>query len=252
MGSTAMNAPQLLTEDGGVSKVTLSNTSGRPVEDGDVLAVAYRARVASTGKVFADGEKFEFTVKDGSMIKGWDIAITSMRVGEKAEFTIAPQYAYGYAGVEPMIPSDATIAIDMEVLAFLGNVQKPETLFDLDPFVPRSTKAIQEQYNKRMAAKPIPREGLQGFVDWAKNIYIFGFFTSQTGEKAPWYLDPNITFPSLFAIVGIAFYILLASGGITTNRDLSVADDVDANTLAPIQQIETQRTQQPSIRSMFQ
>ena len=59
-----------------------------------------------------------------------------------------------------------------------------------------------------------------------KTFYFFGFFEGETGEKAPWYLKPSITFPLAFAIVGAAFYIVYTGGGIQ-ERGAQVTDELD-------------------------
>lgn len=41
-----------------------------------------------------------------------------------------------------------------------------------------------------------------------------GFFTSQSGEKAPWYLNPNLTFPAMIAIVSAAFLTVFLNGAV--------------------------------------
>ena len=53
---------------------------------------------------------------EGKVIKGWEIGIGSMKVGEKAEFTISPKYAYGARGSPPKIPEDATLVFKIELL----------------------------------------------------------------------------------------------------------------------------------------
>jgi hypothetical protein len=70
------------------------------------------------------------------------------------------------------------------------------------------------------------REGLEGFLDKAKNFYFFGFFEGETGEQAPWFLRPSITFPIAFAIVGAAFYVSIVSGAIS-ERGAAVKDELD-------------------------
>lgn len=42
---------------------------------------------------------------------------------------------------------------------------------------------------------------LQAAIEWLKGVYIFGFFSGKE-ERPPWYLNPLLTFPSIFAIVG--------------------------------------------------
>ena len=53
---------------------------------------------------------------EGKVIRGWEIGIASMQVGERAEFTIGPAYAYGARGQPPKIPEDATLVFKIELL----------------------------------------------------------------------------------------------------------------------------------------
>lgn len=70
------------------------------------------------------------------------------------------------------------------------------------------------------------KEGLEGWIEKAKNFYFFGLFEGETGKQAPWFLRPSITFPLAFAIVGAAFYISYSSGAIF-ERGASVTDELD-------------------------
>lgn len=63
-----------------------------------------------------------------------------------------------------------------------------------------------------------------------------GFFTSQSGEKAPWYLNPNLTFPAMIAIVSAAFVTVFLNGavrekGVVGNLDVSSISDSSTNKL---------------------
>jgi FKBP-type peptidyl-prolyl cis-trans isomerase len=54
-------------------------------------------------------EPFSFSLGHGSVIKGWDIGVATMKKGEKALFTLRHDYAYGEKGSPPTIPPSATL-----------------------------------------------------------------------------------------------------------------------------------------------
>jgi hypothetical protein len=51
------------------------------------------------------------------MIAGWDVALSEMAVGERAVVRIPPNLAYGNTGVPPLIPPQATLELDITVMA---------------------------------------------------------------------------------------------------------------------------------------
>lgn len=76
---------------------------------------------------------------------------------------------------------------------------------------------------------------MQIYIRRIKNISLgFGgsnFFASQSGEKAPWYLNPNVTFPTMIAIVMAAFIVTFTNGSVkekgVPKTDLEFAQSVD-------------------------
>ncbi|KAG8509058.1 Peptidyl-prolyl cis-trans isomerase FKBP4 [Galemys pyrenaicus] len=65
-------------------------------------------------------EKFSFDLGKGEVIKAWDIAVATMKVGEVCHITCKPEYAYGSAGNPPKIPSNATLVFEVELFEFKG------------------------------------------------------------------------------------------------------------------------------------
>ncbi|KXZ45013.1 hypothetical protein GPECTOR_59g620 [Gonium pectorale] len=63
------------------------------------------------------GQPFVFTIGRGQVIRGWDEGVATMSVGERAILTISPDYGYGAAGAAGVIPPNATLIFDVELLS---------------------------------------------------------------------------------------------------------------------------------------
>jgi len=164
-----------------------------------------------------------------------------MKEGERASIHISdPEFAYGAAGVPPFVPPNAKIEIDLEVLNLEESVglaasgSDPSGLdgMGLDGPInrPRTPGSIAAAYEQKMREKaidaPEEKEGIEGFIDWIRGSYFFGLFEGETGQEAPWYLKPSITFPIAFAVVGVAFAASLAGGAIR-ERGMPTTDELD-------------------------
>ncbi len=56
----------------------------------------------------------------GSVIRGWDIGVATMKKDELAMFTIKPEYAYGERGSPPKIPPNSTLNFEIELFSWKG------------------------------------------------------------------------------------------------------------------------------------
>ena len=228
----------------GVSKTTVVEGTGRVVRPGDAVVVRYRCTASGSDRPFARSDRQRVVAMDGSMIRGWDVAIRTMREGERSTVrVIDPAYAYGPGGVPPFVPPNAEVVIDLEILNIeedvmgWGSLSGSADIAGLDGMLdgpasrPRTPAAIAAAYERRMREKaasgaPPEREGIEGWIDKVRGSYFFGLFEGETGQEAPWYLTPSITFPLAFAVVGLAFWVSLAGGAIS-ERGMPTPDELD-------------------------
>lgn len=102
----------------GLQITTVKAGTGTAVKSGDTVTVDY------TGK-FEDGKTFDssigrapfvFTVGQGQVIKGWEIGVVGMKVGEERTLKIPSDLAYGDAGYPGAIPPKATLMFDIKLI----------------------------------------------------------------------------------------------------------------------------------------
>jgi len=100
---------------------------GQTSKDGDVLAMHYTGTLTDGTKFDSSvGKKpFQFTLGAGRVIKGWDQGLTGMCVGEKRELVIPPSLGYGSRGAGGVIPPDATLYFDVELVDINPGQAKP-------------------------------------------------------------------------------------------------------------------------------
>ena len=94
--------------------------------DGDEAAAGQDVSVHYTGWL-TDGSKFDsskdrnmpfdFALGAGQVIRGWDEGVQGMKVGGTRKLTIPPQLAYGASGAGGVIPPNATLVFEVELLA---------------------------------------------------------------------------------------------------------------------------------------
>lgn len=82
---------------------------------GQSVQVRYEGRLAKNGKRFDKGS-IRFRLGRGEVIKGWDLGVEGMRVGERRTLLIPPALGYGSRGAPPQIPPNAALTFDVELL----------------------------------------------------------------------------------------------------------------------------------------
>ena len=94
--------------------------SGKQAEAGKTVAVHYKGTL-DNGKEFDNSysrkKPIEFPLGQGNVIEGWDEGIALLREGDKARFVIPSHLAYGSAGAGGVIPPNAVLIFDVELMA---------------------------------------------------------------------------------------------------------------------------------------
>ncbi len=107
------------TTASGLEYQVLASGNGAAAKAGDTAVVHYTGWLLDGTKFDSSvdrGDPFEFEVGAGRVINGWDEGVALMKVGDKFKFTIPPELAYGARGVGGVIPPNATLVFDVELL----------------------------------------------------------------------------------------------------------------------------------------
>ena len=106
---------------------TLQKGQGDIATANQQISVHYEGKLPD-GTVFdasrPRGQPFSFTLGKGQVIKGWDLGVEGMGIGEIRRLTIPPELGYGATGVGGVIPPNATLIFEVELLS----VSNPLTL----------------------------------------------------------------------------------------------------------------------------
>lgn len=104
----------------GVQVETISPGDGRTFPKRGQTCVVHYTGMLEDGKKFDSSrdrnKPFKFVLGKQEVIRGWEEGVAQMSVGQRAKLTISPDYAYGATGHPGIIPPNATLVFDVELL----------------------------------------------------------------------------------------------------------------------------------------
>ena len=151
MGNKKKKANKPSADSADSSQVTLETIApgdGTSMpKSGDAVTVHYVGTLASDGTMFdssrAKKAPFTFKLNGGGVIKGWDIGVAQMSLGQRSNLHIAAEVAYGSAGAEDkanasgtgVIPPHAALVFDVELLDLNFHITLGRYMSTLDEWV---------------------------------------------------------------------------------------------------------------------
>ena len=97
----------------------LQEGTGEEAKNGDNVSVHYVGTLEDGTKFDSSidrGTPFDFLLGSGQVIKGWDLGVLGMKIGEKRKLTIPSDLAYGDNGIPNVIPPKTTLIFEVELL----------------------------------------------------------------------------------------------------------------------------------------
>jgi peptidylprolyl isomerase len=125
--AAAQTTGATMTTPSGLKITDTQAGTGATPKTGQTCVMHYTGWLYQDGKKGAKfdssvdrGQPFEFPIGTGRVIKGWDEGVASMKVGGKRTLIIPPELGYGARGAGNVIPPNATLLFEVELLGVKG------------------------------------------------------------------------------------------------------------------------------------
>jgi peptidylprolyl isomerase len=112
-----------VTTASGLKYVEITEGTGATPAKGQTVSVHYTGTLESGKKFDSSRDRdraFEFQIGEGQVIKGWDEGLSTMKVGGRRKLIIPADLGYGARGAGGVIPPNATLIFDVELIGIKG------------------------------------------------------------------------------------------------------------------------------------
>jgi peptidylprolyl isomerase len=158
---------QVLTTDSGLQYIEIEAGTGPAPEEGDLVSVHYVGTLEDGTEFdnsYTKGEPFVFPLGRGRVIRGWDEGIALMKQGGKAQLIIPPDLAYGERGAGGVIPPNATLLFEVELIDVQPGASASPVQIDEADYVTTDTGLTY--YDIEVGDGPSPQAGQQVAVHY--------------------------------------------------------------------------------------